>query len=105
MTPTNSRPISSRTLSRCQSVGRNRQIQASRIVTASTANRNQPANAGDVERCVLAEPERLDRLEVGGGQWRPVADDDLALGDVDLHGLDVLGSPVLGLIGKRLAER
>ena len=59
------------TLSRCQSVGRKRQIQASSIATVSTASRNQPAKWRG-RRCVLAEPERLDGLDVGGVEPLPV---------------------------------
>ena len=41
--PTTSRPMRISTLSRCQSAGRKRQIQASSIATSRTASRNQPA--------------------------------------------------------------
>ena len=53
----------------------------------------------------LAQPERVDLLDVGRAQRRPVADDDLALADRDGDRRDRLGGLVARLLGQVEIER
>ena len=88
--PTTSSPIRIRTLSRCQSPGRKRQIQASSITTTRTASSSQPpklATSGAVSRSPSASIFSMSVASSGDA----VADDDLALADRDADGLDRLG--------------
>ena len=102
--PTTSNPIRISTLSRCQSPGRKRQIQASSIPTARTASSSQPpklATSGSGS----TEIEGIDLLDVRRRQRRPVADDDLALADRDVDRYDLVGGLGLGRVRELGAER
>ena len=102
--PTTSSPIRISTLSRCQSPGRKRQIQASSIPTTSTASRSQPpklATSGTGSRSRRAS---IFSMSVAV-ELRPVADDDLALADRDVDRRDVGRGLGLRGIGEVGAER
>ena len=102
--PTTSTPIRNRTLSRCHRPGRNRQIQASSIPTSRTASMNQPTNTVGLGPATPRPRASIFSMSAAVEQ-RAVADDDLALGDLDQDRSDGRFGAIAFLDRQHLAER